>query len=458
MFLAGLGGHLQPGSSAALLSHEQTLALYRANATKARVHDADLIYELAVLMVETATATATATAAVRPPPWPGAAAGSTSEKQALLQDALPLLRRIADRGHAEAQYFLADCYVAGLTDVAAAAPLAAAAAAAAAASTSWSFQPLARPQWEKAYPLFVQASKHGHADAAYRAAECLEHGRGVLPSNGKAQRLYRKAAAAGHAGAMLRLGTAELNGELGLARSAKGGVKWIKLAAAADADEAGAQLPEAVHELAMLHQRGIDSVVFADCAYACKLLTRAAVLGYAPSAHAMGTNYEYGRMGCAPNAGLSIHMYNIAAQQGHPESCLALCAWYLVGVPGILPQSDTEAYLWAKRAAEQRLAKAQYPAGYFTEFGIGTTRDLPAAKTWYLDALKHGDERASVRLQNLGKVFPEPNSAATPRKGKARAIHVVQSPTDGKTYTVHTAKSYRNSTGGPLKGWFRGRG
>jgi len=39
----------------------------------------------------------------------------------------------------------------------------------------------------------------------------------------------------------------------------------------------------------------------------------------------------------------------------------------MVGVEGVLPQSDVEAYLWAKKAAEMGLAKAQYAVGYFTE-------------------------------------------------------------------------------------------
>jgi TPR repeat protein len=60
---------------------------------------------------------------------------------------------------------------------------------------------------------------------------------------------------------------------------------------------------------------------------------------------------------------------NIAATQDHPDACFALTAWYLVGSPGVLPQSDTEAYLWAKKAAESGLAKAQYAVGYFTEVG-----------------------------------------------------------------------------------------
>ena len=63
----------------------------------------------------------------------------------------------------------------------------------------------------------------------------------------------------------------------------------------------------------------------------------------------------------------SCFCVDIAAQQNHREACFALTAWYLVGSPGVLPQSDTEAYLWAKKAAEMGLAKAEYAVGYFTE-------------------------------------------------------------------------------------------
>ena len=67
---------------------------------------------------------------------------------------------------------------------------------------------------------------------------------------------------------------------------------------------------------------------------------------------------------------------NIAAQQNHRDACFALTAWYLVGSPGVLPQSDTEAFLWAKKAAEAGLGKAMYAVGYFLEVGIGTEPNL----------------------------------------------------------------------------------
>jgi TPR repeat protein len=73
---------------------------------------------------------------------------------------------------------------------------------------------------------------------------------------------------------------------------------------------------------------------------------------------------------------LIISAQNIAAQQNHRDACFALTAWYLVGSPGVLPQSDTEAYLWARKAADAGLAKAMYAVGYFLEVGVGTPPDL----------------------------------------------------------------------------------
>lgn len=49
----------------------------------------------------------------------------------------------------------------------------------------------------------------------------------------------------------------------------------------------------------------------------------------------------------------------------------------------MLQQSDTEAYLWARKAAQAGLAKAEYAMGYFTEVGIGAPANLEDAKRWY---------------------------------------------------------------------------
>ena len=72
-------------------------------------------------------------------------------------------------------------------------------------------------------------------------------------------------------------------------------------------------------------------------------------------------------MGCPVDPRLSIAWYSKAAVQEEHQSELALSGWYLTGSEGVLQQSDTEAYLWARKAAQSGLAKAEYAMGYFTE-------------------------------------------------------------------------------------------
>ncbi|XP_006454294.1 hypothetical protein AGABI2DRAFT_189560 [Agaricus bisporus var. bisporus H97] len=359
--------HLRPGKQAALLSHERTLELYRANAKKTQ--DPDLQFEFAVFMIDASKSLPI------PPNTPGnllVVERALEKREDLVREATSLLKRLADRGHPASQYFLADCYANGIGTV------------------------KGKQDFDKAYPLFVLAAKHGHPDAAYRAGTCCENGWGCRRESPKAVQFFRKAAAALHPGAMYRLGIAELNGELGLSKSPKEGVKWLKRSA----EHATAEFPHALHELALLHERGIENVVFVDYEYSTELLAQAAELGYAPSAYRLGECYEYGKMGCPQDPALSIHYYNIAAQQSHRDACFALTAWYLVGSPGVLPQSDTEAFLWAQKAAEAGLAKAMYACGYFLEVGIGTQINTQEAMTHYKRAADKGDKRAIQRLKN----------------------------------------------------------
>jgi TPR repeat protein len=117
--------------------------------------------------------------------------------------------------------------------------------------------------------------------------------------------MSRKAAVALHPGAMYRLGTAELNGHLGLSRRPREGVKWLKRSV----EHATEEFPHAFHELARIHEEGIENIVFVDYEYTVELLASAAELGYAPSAFKLGEIYEYGRLGCPQDQALSIHFY-----------------------------------------------------------------------------------------------------------------------------------------------------
>lgn len=194
---------------------------------------------------------------------------------------------------------------------------------------------------------------------------------------------------------MYRLGLAEMKGELNLSRNVRDGHKWLKRSAEA----ATTQYPHALHELAYLHEKGCDNIIFVDHPYAVSLYHEAAMLNYAPSAHRLGECYEFGKLECQVNPKISIQYYSIAAEQSYPESCFALTAWYLVGVPQLLSPSDEQAYAWALTAAQSGLPRAEYAIGYFSEMGIGTTKDENAAMSWYRKAAEHGEKRAIQRLQ-----------------------------------------------------------
>ena len=268
--------HLRPGNQAALLSHERTLELYRANAKKTQ--DPEIQFEFAAFMID----------ASKSFPIPAMTPANvievekaTEKRDDLIREATSLLKRLADRGHPGSQYFLADCYANGIGTV------------------------KSKQDFDRAYPLFVLAAKHGHPDAAYRAGTCCENGWGCRRESAKSLQFFRKAGASQHPGAMYRLGIAELNGELGLSKRPKEGVKWLKRSA----EHATAEFPHALHELALLHERGIDNVLFVDFEYSVELLAQAAELGYAPSAYKLGECYEYGKMGCPQDPALSIHYY-----------------------------------------------------------------------------------------------------------------------------------------------------
>ncbi|PYI05097.1 HCP-like protein [Aspergillus sclerotiicarbonarius CBS 121057] len=360
--------HLQSaiGNNASLLSHKQTFDMYLANVKK--TDDPAIQYEFAIFMVN---------AMLEMPPdgvdgGASAAQGRTVAeitRASLLRESKSILQRLVDRSYPFAQYYLADGYASGLFSK-------------------------GNEDYDRAFPLFLAASKHGHVEACYRTALCYEFGWGTRVEATRAQQFYRQAASRNHPGAMLRMAKACLAGDMGLGKRYREGIKWMKRAT----ESSDSQYNSAPYELGLLHESGYGDDVFPDPSYAAQLFTKSADLGHVEASYRLGDAYEHGKLNCPRDPALSIHFYTNAAQGGHPLAMMALCAWYLIGAEPVLDKDEDEAYEWAKRAAEAGLTKAQYAVGYFTETGIGCRRDHLAANAWYVKAAEQGDVRAKHRI------------------------------------------------------------
>lgn len=383
-----LGGH-----ASTLMPRLKTLEMYRKNAKKS--DDPAVLFQYAQYMLQTAlmvdsanAALTTETPAEKPTKSTSAshgAKGSSSNspnfenisisdpqlKRSLLKEAHHYLKRLADKGYTEAQYLLGDAYSSGA---------------------------FGRVENKEAFHLFLAAAKRGHVESAFRAAHCYEEGLGTGRDARKTLDILRIAASKNHPAAMYKLGMYSFYSKMGLPdtlNTKKAGIKWLERALNV-ATELTAAAP---YELGKLYQSGFLDILLKDEKYALELYAQAAALSHVESSAILGKCYEVGDI-VPQDPNLSIHYYTKAAMGGHPESMLAMCAWYLVGSDPYLPKDELEAFEWAKRAAMCDLPKAQFALGNFFEKGIGCIRNSAEAQDWYKKAAEQGEEKALSRITN----------------------------------------------------------
>lgn len=289
-----------------------------------------------------------------------------------------IVKKLISNGYPDAMFYMADCYGQGLLGL--------------------------QVDTKEAFLLYQSGAKAGHAASAYRTAVCCEMGHeeggGTKRDPLKAVQWYRRAAALGDTPALYKMGMILLKGLLGQQKNFGEAINMLKRAA----ERADKDNPHALHELALIYEANTGNErVIHDEVYALQLFHQAADLGYKFSQFRLGQAYEYGLLGCPIDARTSIAWYTRAAAQEEHQSELALSGWYLTGTQGILEQSDTEAYLWARKAAcaEPPLPKALFAMGYFTEVGIGCPRSLDEAKRWYGRAASYKFPKAQERLEEL---------------------------------------------------------
>lgn len=343
------------GNNASLLSAQKTLEMYRQNVKK--TNDFSIQYSFAIFLISTAQeqgldVTDPKTAKGSPRPLRDLDSpiveASVASPQELLREARQILQRLASGGYPFAQYYLADGFASGLFSK-------------------------GKEDYNSAYPLFILAAKHGHAESAYRTALCYEFGWGCRKDPAKAVQYLRTAASKRHPGAMTRLGKACLSGDLGEKRYREG-IKWMKLAA----ESSDAQYNSAPYQLGCLYETGYGDDIFQDASYAAELFTQAADLGHPEANFRMGDAYEHGLLNCPRDPALSVHFYTGAAEREHAAAMMGLCAWYMVGAPPILEKDEEEAYEWARRSAD--LGKSG------TDNDVLAASSLPEYTTNYLSS------------------------------------------------------------------------
>lgn len=347
------------GTNASLLSMGKTLEMYRQNVKK--LNDAETQYAFAILLIQAAQESGLNVEGDASPrrasPKPGGRDLDSpyvdkpqASPQELLNEAKQMLQKLSDRSYPFAQYYLADGYASGLFSK-------------------------GKEDYGTAFPLFVSASKHGHAESGYRAALCYEFGWGCRKDPAKAVQFYRQSASKNHPGAMTRLGRACLSGDLGLNKYREG-LKWLKRAT----ESADVQYNAAPYHLGLLYETGYGDDIFIDEAYAAQLFTQAAELGHSEAAYRLGDAYEHGKLSCPRDPALSVHYYTGAAQKGHPAAMMALCAWYMVGAEPVLEKDENEAYEWARQAAE---------CGMFLSFPYVSCSNSPHSSLMHLENDKY---------------------------------------------------------------------
>lgn len=349
-------------SNVGLLPTEASIDQYRRNASKTK--DPEALYMFAKVLIKASILAQRAQGlTVQGLPAQGVSAQGEFTNgipahgvptHEFLEEARCALRKAAKCGYHDAEYLLGDAYSIGLFNT-------------------------GRPDHRRALKYFEAAAKAKHADAAYRTAACYRKGWGCTADARKVVKYTEIAALNAHPVAMMEYGMYLFHGMMGEPtdiNTKKKGLSWLKRATEC-ATESSCGAP---YELATIYLHGFKDILIKDEKYAVRLLYQAAALGHAKSAALLGKYYEIGDK-VEPNADLSIHFYNIAAELGDPAGMMGLCSWYFVGSER-LPQDYDEAFAWAERAAAQRDLRAMLSLARFYEAGVGCAKDMAKSQQW----------------------------------------------------------------------------
>lgn len=236
--------------------------------------------------------------------------------------------------------------------------------------------------WLIAAALPAQAAEPGAADFA-AGIVALE---GADPDG--AARHIRKAAEAGHPGAMYQLGILHAQG-YGVEKSVPECIRWHRAAA-----EAG--YADAMYDLGWRHSRGLGLPL--DHAEKFRWWQRATEAGHPVAPHEIALAHGRGE-GTPASDTEAIRWLERGAALGNADS-MATLGWHYAQGKGV-PADPAKAHAWSLKAAQAGQVGAMFAVGLNFERGHGTAQNDQQAVHWYGRAARQNHPEAVKNLAAL---------------------------------------------------------
>ena len=241
--------------------------------------------------------------------------------------------------------------------------------------------------FELAAKWYQRAADAGDAAAMFRLGDCYFHGQGVEADSAQAMEWYQKAADAGNAEGMTRLGDCYFHGQ-GVEVDYEQAVEWYQTAADAGDAAAMSRLGDCYFQ-----GRGIAM----NFVRAAEWYQRAAEAGNSDGMVGLGRCYEDG-YGVEQDDELAMEWYQKAANAGNAEAEERLAEYS--SQEAETQQNGAQALEEYRQAAEAGDVDAMYSLGECYSTGRGVERDDAQAAEWYRRAADSGHVEAMSRLGN----------------------------------------------------------
>ncbi|TXH56452.1 MAG: trypsin-like serine protease [Desulfurellales bacterium] len=304
------------------------------------------------------------------------------------------LRLKAEKGDAEAQFYIGANYIDGIG---------------------------VPKNIEEGLKWYRKSADQGYAEAQFNLGVMYESGLGVSKDEAEAFKWYLKAAEKGHATSPIIVAQMYQEGR-GVTKNEEKAKGWLGKSKQTESDNApnmesgsatsppqlGSDDAVAQYRLGLKHLHGIG--VPKDEAQSLKFFLQAASKGFAGAQFKLGDMYANGE-GVTKDEKEALRWYRMAADKGDIEAQFKLGFIYSTG-KGIT-KDGREAVKWYRKAAQQDVATAQYNLGVIYANGEVVAKDEKEAMKWFRMA---ADQEHPSAQYNLGFMYANGEGVAKDEK------------------------------------------